>query len=196
MGRISGLAVSLALAFPASMQTGASDNYFFQAALFSAYLTVAGFAVLAEEKSALLRLGTGAGLAALTLAAGLVLGGVIGTKDMRPLHRAHMAIKSCLDELPRPLFVGDVYLSLPWMTPGTEPFVLSFFYNRERALGRPFEGDGIGGRIAAGRFAALAIWEDKISVGSDGVPRFDGASLEGYQRRPGSCVGLVVWLRK
>lgn len=193
---LTGLAVSLALAFPASMQTGASDNYFFQAALFSAYLTVSGFAVLEKEKNALLRLGAGAGLAALTLAVGLVLGGVIGIKDMRPLHRAHMAIKSCLDELPRPLFVGDVYLSLPWMTPGTEPFVLSFFYNRERALGRPFEGDGIGGRIAAGRFAALAFWEDKISVGSDGVRRFDGASLEGYQRRPESCMGLVVWLRK
>ena len=43
------------------------------------------------------------------------------------------------------------------MTPGNESYVLSYVYEAERALGRPFEQGGIGGMIEAGRFSAIAI---------------------------------------
>jgi hypothetical protein len=86
--------------------------------------------------------------------------------------------------------VDHPYLSLPWMTPGTEPFVLSYTYTIERAMGRRYERDGIGGLIRDGHFAAVAV------PGEAPPAAIDGASLNGYGLVPGACEGMSVFLRK
>jgi len=190
---LSGLAVSVGLALLASTQTGAAENYFFQAAFFSAYLTIAGMATLGVGQSGpsfQLAAGVIAGWLVLSIAVGAALTGVVGIKDLTGQHRSYKALKACLDDVPRPLFVNEVYLSLPWMTPRSEPYVLSFFYERERVLDQPFDGDGIGGRIRNGHFAALAFWQGSVTE------RFDGASLKKYEKKPLPCGNLDIWLRK
>jgi hypothetical protein len=56
-----------------------------------------------------------------------------------------MANKACLDSLERPVYVGDRYLSLPWMTPGTTSFVLGYGYETLRTFGQNMEKGGVGG---------------------------------------------------
>jgi hypothetical protein len=131
-----------------------------------------------------------AGWTTLVAALLLVLGGVTGVIDRGPQHARHVELKRCLDALPRPLFVYDRYLSLPWMTPGNTPYVLAYIYETDRALGSAFEHRGIGGMIEAGRFAAIAVRGDEAPA------ELDGARLDGYTLAPRTCRGLAVLVRR
>ena len=100
-----------------------------------------------------------------------------------------MQKNACIEGLPQPLFVYDSYLSLPWMAPGAEPYVLSYVYDLDRALGRNFEHGGIGGLVEDRHFAAIVMRQE--------VPldRLDGAPLVGYTARPGTCAGMTIFLK-
>lgn len=187
-----GSLVALGVMGLASLQTGAGENYFFSLAFHLALTTVAGMAVLGEvaERWYVRAAAAGAaGWAAVAVATGLALGGVVGTTDLRYMHTAFTAWKACLDPMPRPVFVDNVYMSLPWMTPATEPFVLSFLYRVERDMGKPFAGDGIGGLVARGHFATIAV------PAPEAPAAIDSANLDGYGVAK-SCQGLQVLLRR
>lgn len=188
-----GAAVAASISVPLSAQVGGSENYLFVLSFYLALLAVAGLATAARGGGAALQRMAAAGVAGwgtLAVAVLVVLAGVTGATGVRREHDANVAFKLCLDRLPRPLYVDNPYLALPWMTPGTEPFVLSYTYPAERALGRRYERDGIGGLIAARHFAALAV------PGAEPPARIDGATLDGYAPAPGACPGISVFLRK
>ena len=113
-----------------------------------------------------------------------------GVIDMGPQHARHMELKRCLDVVPRPLYVHDRYLSLPWMTPGNTPYVLAYIYETDRALGTSFEHGGIGGLITSGAFAAVVV------RGGEAPGKLDGARLDGYRQLPTACRNFVVLTRQ
>ena len=171
-------------------RVGSSEAYYFTLAYFLALFVLAGLRSLAAE-------GTGRRLAlgALTLgwvvqglAVIAVLGGLAGVLSVRPTHDHLMSNKACLDTLARPLYVADLYLSLPWMTPGTPSFVLGYGYETLRAAGRPMERGGVGGLIGEGYFAALALPLQTKDT-------FDGARLDGYRPAAADCPAFKVFLR-
>lgn len=189
---LAGAVVAAVVAITSSSHTGGSENYFFVLSFYLALLGLAGLGVAARQGGlAFERIAAApaVGWATLIVAVALVLAGVTGVTDVRGQHAHYAAMKRCLDTLPRPLYVDDSYLALPWMTPGTEPFVLSYTYAADRALGRPFERDGIGGMIRTRHFAALAV------PGAAPPATLDGAPLHGYISVPGACQGMSVFLR-
>ena len=186
-----GIFVSALMAIPASFQTGAGDNYYFTLSFFMALAVVAGTAALMHDGRlpTLIAPASILGWTIHIIAILMVLGGYKGVTDVRSQHVAHMARKQCLDKLPRPLFVDYSYFSLPWMTPGNEPFVISFQYLVEREAGKKFKQGGIGGLIDEGHFNALAFI-------SKTTPRtYDGSDLKGYTHRPDLCDAMAVMLK-
>ncbi len=176
---------------PTSMQTGSAENYYFP---ISFYATMAACALLrlAIDHSSHARLVMSAAAFGWLIAIGaigLVLGGVIGTTDLRQQHGTIARLKECLDPLPRPLFVANPILALPWIIPTPTPFVLSYTYERERLLGRPFEAGGVGGLMDGGFFAAVAMPDP----GGEPIVH-DGSRLERYQR-VANCRHFAVFLR-
>lgn len=180
----------LGLAFLASFQDGAAENYLFVPTVSAALLVLrfSTFGPLSGWRP--LVVPTLAGLALTAVFAAMSLAGRGGMTDLRQQHTAFTAMRDCLHPLPRPFFVENQYLSLPWIAPGNEPFVLSFVYNRDRQLGRPFADGGIGGLIAAGYFAAVVL------PGTADAVQVDGASLDGYVRRPQTCADMGIWERR
>lgn len=188
-----GLSVAVLLVVPSTTQTGGSENYYFPLNFFLTLAGAAGLAiVLAEKPGETRRLSVlaAAGWVGLSAAVVSVFVGMAGVIDVRGQHVNHLALKRCLDGLPRPLFVYDRYLSLPWMTPENEPFVLSYVYEMERALGRPFARNGIGGMIEAGHFQVVAV------PGAETVAVLDRAPLTNYGPGPRRCAGMAVLYRK
>jgi hypothetical protein len=171
-------------------RVGSSESYYFIVAYFVALFVLAGLRSLATEGTNH-RLALGAlslGWVVQGLAVLAVLGGLAGVLSVRPIHEHMIRNKICLDTLPRPLYVADIYLSLPWMTPGTPPFVLGYGYQTLRAAGRTMERGGIGGLIEEGYFAALALPLTTKDI-------FDGGGLDGYRRAPADCPAFKVFLR-
>jgi len=177
---VAGSLCAAVLTLPASSYRGGAENYYFTLSFFMALAAVASLPVmLATNDTARSRVLTAgsAGWATLIVAIGLVLAGTVGVVDVRPQHVANMQKKRCLDGLPRPLFVDSPLLSLPWMTPGNEPWVISYVYEDDRRAGHAFKEGGVGGLIAKGRFNVMAL--QKSGRGSPAA--FDGASLSDYR---------------
>ncbi len=187
---LAGTACAAVITVPLSGQTGGAENYFFSFSFFLALLAVSVLGIAIEGPSRALVLVAAAGWVSIIVAVGAVLGGLTGVTDLRARHVHLAAHKRCLDTLPRPLFVYDRYLSLPWMTPGSQPFVLAYVYEVDRRMGRDFEGGGIGGMISDNRFAAVAV------PGAGTLSEVDGGSLDGYAPAPQECDGLAVFLRR
>ncbi len=188
---ISGLLLSALMVFPSSVHQGAAENYYFTFSYFLSLFALWGFQkALSERRYASVFLGIGAaGWVLQGLAVALVLAGFAGVLSVRSTHDMLTENKRCLDPLPRPIFVNDAYLSLPWMTPGSLPFVLAFGYDEDRKANRQFERGGVGGMIEEGFFAALALPPGTVGV-------FDGASLAAYERLEHACPAFEVFLRK
>jgi hypothetical protein len=185
-----GCAVWLLFLFPLSAQGGSAENYYFPLSYFLSVVTLSSIAAIAARvrTATVVRVAMTSAWLAQSVAVLLVLGGFTGVVSARFMHERFMDDKACLDTLPRPLFVADLYLSLPWMTPGTPPFVLAYGYDRHRRLGRPFDGGGIGGLIDSGYFAALALAPDTVDV-------FDGGRLDRYERAARGCSRFSVFER-
>lgn len=188
-----GLCGGVLLAFAASRQPGAAENYYFTTAFFGMALVIAMSRLTGQVKSSGGRIIQGAAALGWLLQAGAlaaVLAGFVGTTSLRHFDDYHRAAKACLDKLPRPLFVDNHYLSLPWMTPDNPSYVLAFGYLEDRIAGRKnYQGDGIGGRISRGEFAALAFTNDPGGA-------YDGATLTRYRRVASDCPDLFVFLRE
>lgn len=171
-------------------RVGSSESYYFTFAYFLALFVLAGLRSLTTEGTDR-RLAVGAlslGWAVQGVAVIAVLGGLAGVVSVRPTHDHLMGNKACLDTLARPLYVADLYLSLPWMTPGTPSFVLGYGYETLRAAGRTMERGGVGGLVEEGYFAALALPPPTTNT-------FDGARLDGYRPAPTGCPAFKVFLR-
>src|SRR5262249_11952628 len=131
-----GTLVSMLISIPLSAQVGGSENYYFVMSFYLALFAIALFAELFRANAPpCLRLASIAGTvgwASLILATLAVVTGFAGVTSVRAEHEKNMAWKVCLDGLQRPLYVDNQYLSLPWMTPGTLPLVVSYTYPEER----------------------------------------------------------------
>jgi hypothetical protein len=182
-----GLAVSAALTLPFSAKVGAAENYYFTLVFFLTFAAFAAGAHIAWSRTALALVALGWTLAA--IAALLVLTGTRGVISTRAAHEQHVAQRQCLKDVPGPVFPTDTYLTLPWMTDSEPRFLLVFPYRFDRAAGRAFERDGVGGLIRERYFGALV-------VPAGGKPEFDGARFDGYERRAANCAGLDIYYRK
>jgi hypothetical protein len=187
-----GTFIGMMIAFLTSRQPGAAENYYFVPVFFVtlAFLAMRRRLVTSSEypHAIAVTLALSWGLQAIAVAA--VVFGLTATTSVRKFDAYHRAAKACLDELPRPLFVDNHYLSLPWMTPGNPSYVLAFGYREDRIAGRnSYQGDGIGGRISRGDFAALAFTNDPGGA-------YDGAPLTRYRRVASDCPDLFVYLRE
>ena len=176
----------------ASAKYGAAENYYFSLSYFLALAVFAGIGLIMRDRSALPSLITGAtsaGWVSLMAAILLVFGGAQGTLNLRPHHDLMMAMKKCIDPLPRPIFISHGRVALPWMAPGQSPnFVTSFSYNKEREAGVSFEAGGIAGLIDSGYFQSLAIYGLAVPT------TFDGASLAGFNH-VSACEKLQLFVR-
>lgn len=90
--------------------------------------------------------------------------------------------------LPEPRFSRDLRLNLPWLNRQSPPLVLAFDYGRNRAEGRRFAGDGLGGMIVRSDFSSLLLPAEVHD-------RYDGASLINYVRGE-TVAGLAVYRRR
>ncbi len=185
-----GIGAGVVLVAATTPRVGSSESYYFIVAYFVALFVLAGLRSLGtegtERRWALGALSLGWVVQGLAVLA--VLGGLAGVLSVRPTHDHLMRNKACLDTLARPLYVADIYLSLPWMTPGTPSFVLGYGYQTLRAKGRTMERGGIGGLIEEGYFASLAL-----PLGT--TESFDGTRLDGYRPAPAGCPAFKVFLR-
>jgi hypothetical protein len=189
-----GTGVTSAVVLPIASQTGSAENYFFPLALYLIMAVLAGWRLVEQvdgRGKTIMRVAVTGGWVALAAAVALVLVGRYGVIDLRYQHAAFMNIKACADTLPRPLYIDRSELHLPWLTPGTEPFVLSYTYARERDAGARFARGGIGGLVAEGHFAAIFLRGGPAEA-------VDGAPLDGYRRVTDNpvCAGRGIYLRR
>lgn len=194
------LAVLSGLVMNASLAThpGAAENYYFWLHWGVVVFAMATLRMTRDDDArgtaTVVPLAWIAGWVALFVAVGVVILGYHGTRGLRPMHRYYMDSKACLDQLPRPLYVNRPYLSLPWMTPGSTPFVVSWYYYFDRRNGQPFEDGGIRGLVAAGKLATVVVTRVMKTEAIDGL---DADSLPGYTRvEPPKCDGFKVFVRK
>ncbi len=180
----------------ANFKVGSADHYYFSFTYFVALASVVGFSKIREEAAGAENriqvkrvLGISMlGWAANIVAMGVVLFGLRGVVSVMPLHDLTIARKDCADRLPKPVFIGNAYLSLPWMNPGEHNFVISYNYFNERSAGLEFERGGIGGLIKDGYFASLLIDKEFKDA-------YDGTPLDNYRRVPGQCLNKYsAWL--
>lgn len=195
-----------------SSKVGAGESYYFTLSFYVTALALYVAKTALEDDgagvSASLKLATagalavGWGLAAVALL--LVITGFVGTTSVRSQHANYAETRDCLQELPTPAYVPDMYLALPWMNPSDPPVFWSWNYRLERHLGRPFERGGIGGLIDDGYFATVLATPDTVGspLRREDVPfsrlvagpvdQLDGASLDHYRETGETCGNYVV----
>ena len=187
---LAGGAISTALAILTSMQTGSAENYYFVPAVFWSAATIwrlqeAGIAT----DSWLHRFLPIMILPAVFLQVGAiaaVISGFYGIISLRSMDERMRAVHACIVDSPRPIYASDMYLSLPWMTPGSPSFVLAFGHWQDRARGIEYERGGVGGLIDDGYFATLVLPSDRDV--------FDGARLDRYTIT-NRCAGFDIRAR-
>lgn len=184
-----GILVTSVFVLPASAKLGAAENYYFMLSFFLALLLLAALAAISQS-------GTWPVPVALTLSLGwllhiaalaMVLAGITGTLSPRYLHASLTGLRDCLaaKNLTKPLFVAHPYLSLPWMIPADQHFVIQTNYRWDRQRGIEMEGGGIGGLIDQGYFATIAVL---------GIS-YDGSALPRYQPRGETCGNFKIYDR-
>jgi len=176
-----GLLVAAPLAFAASCKMGASTNYYFTTLLMLSLLTAGLIASLACTRLVATGLGLAAGLQA------LVLSGHAGNIDLAHQTRELAAVWSVWQRQPEPRFASRTNLNLPWLNAESPPLVIAFNYGLDRAAGRAFERDGVGGLFATGYFRTLLL---PSGTGTE----YDGGSLRLYAR--GETVADVTFFHR
>lgn len=182
---------SLGVSVLGSFKVGGAENYFFTPSLILAllihkiYRLFSTSTLMPEGGLKVYAFGIVLGWSLTGAAIISVIAGVNGVTSQRAMHDRVVMMQSCLATLPQPIFVNDMNLSLPWITPSDQHFLLSFYYHVDRSGGREFEADGIGGLIKAGYFESL-VFEGPLDA-------FDGASLDRYNLQPTSCGGWSVY---
>jgi hypothetical protein len=188
-----GISVSSAIAFPASAKQGASENYYFTLSFFLCLLVVIATAWLFASdklKRPILILMICGWLVNL-IGVGSVLAGIKGKTSNFYLHRGFVITQKCLlrKSRPEPIFIDHPYLSLPWMYPANEHFVVQTSYWWDRAAGVKMKDGGLGGLMDQGYFSTLALAEFR-----DG--HYDGSDLSLYEPTSERCDGYVLYRKK
>lgn len=177
-----GLLFAVPLAFAASCKLGASTYYYFTTLLMLSLLAAGLIATLACTRLVAAGLGLAAGLQALLLA------GQAGKIDLADQSRELATVWSVWQDQPEPRFASYANLNLPWLNAGSPSLVIAFNYGLDRAAGRAFEHDGLGGLIARGYFRTLLL---PSATGTD----YDGGSLRLYSRGE-TVADMTVYHRK
>ncbi|NQV83958.1 MAG: hypothetical protein HQ494_09075 [Rhodospirillales bacterium] len=187
-----GVLITSVLAIPASAKIGASENYYFTLTFF---MMLAGLSWLriSSQKENIVGWAYGAmslGWLGNLIAVSSVFVGLQGVLSTRHMHDSMTAAAGCLNQqsLSDSLFISNPYLSLPWMVPARQHFVIHYNYPMDRASGVSMEGGGVGGLIDDGYFATLIL-----PAGLKGS--YDGAQLSRYRLRPQTCPGLLIYDR-
>ncbi len=129
------------------------------------------------------------GWAANIVAVGAVLFGVKGIVSVTSQHDFYSSVEKCAGALPKPVFIDNAYLSLPWMNPGKDHFVVSYSYPMDRNNGLAFERGGINGLIKEEYFGSLLLnGENRTS--------YDDAPLDRYERLDYRCRSFVPYVRR
>ena len=178
------------LAGVASIQSGSGENYYFMCTFYMAIFGIAmvGRAVPQSRLPMVLIVNT-VGWISLIAAIMFPLSGKAGVVDVRDHARIYDKIPACLVGLPHPMFSDSTILSMPWITGNLDPFVLSYTYQKERAMGKIFAENGVGGLINKGYFPVLILSQNTDS------PEYDGASLAAYRVDTSRCSPFVVYER-
>ena len=117
-----------------------------------------------------------------------VLLGLVGVASVADDDVKYRAERTCIRDLPSPMWAADEKLSLPWIHEKGPHFVKFFDYDSypERGL----EADGIGGMVQSGAFASLVLphGESLQEIDRREVPRFYVLSGE-------NCAGLDIYQR-
>ncbi len=187
-----GVLITSVLAIPASAKIGASENYYFTLTFFLMLAGLALFRISQRQGDrmtwvfAAMSLGWLANL----VAVGSVLAGLQGVLSTRYMHDSMTATAECLNRqgLSQSVFISNSYLSLPWMIPARQHFVIHYNYPMDRASGVAMQGGGVGGLIDDGYFATLVLPAESNN-------RFDGSELKRYRSRAQICPGLLIYDR-
>jgi hypothetical protein len=176
-----GALLALIIAVPASFKGGAAVNYYFSLHLMLAIAAMAAIAMTRARVTPVLACG---GLLLLSIAT------LAGKMGMTSLDRGAAEIAQRWEvwsQQPEPRFSADLRLNPPWLAHASPPLVLAFNYPFDRARGRSFEENGVGGLIERRYFATLLL----PAYVRDS---FDGANLTGYVRVQ-EVAGMALYRR-
>ena len=177
-----GLLIAGPLAFAATCKLGAYSYYYFTTLLMLSILAAGLIATVAGARL------VAAAFALAVALQSLVLSGYAGKISLADQSRDLATLWTVWQKQPEPRFSSLTSLNLPWLNAASPPLVLAFNYPLDRAAGRAFEHDGLGGLITSGYFRSLLL-------PSDTGTEYDGGSLRLYSR--GETVGgLAVYHRK
>jgi hypothetical protein len=184
-----GAIITGVLIIPASAKLGASESYYFMLTFFLSLLLLSGLAWVRKPDvwPVTVSLPLGMGWLLHGLAICLVFAGVTGVLSKRHTHTAVSQVRDCLVEkkLSQPLFISDQYLSLPWMVPAEQHFVVQTNYRWDKPGGIEMEGGGIGGLIDKGYFATIVL----------GGNTYDGSDLKRYRKLKEKCGAFSIFNR-
>ena len=177
------------IVIPASSKLGAAENYYFMLSFFLSLLLLS-IMIWAEkliEWSDTIFWPLGVGWALLGTAIFMVILGVTGVISTRHFHEENIQVRNCLvsKNLDQPLFIANQYLSLPWMIPAEENYVVQTNYRWDKPRGIKMEGGGVGGLIDKGYFATIIL----------SGKTFDGSDLRHYQKRDEKCGSYNIFKR-
>ena len=122
---------------------------------------------------------------------GSVLAGINGKLSNYYVHRDFIKAQKCLrsKNRPEPIFIDHPYLSLPWMYPASEHFVVQTSYRWDRTAGVKMKDGGLGGLMDKGYFSTLALNKERGG-------HYDGSDLSLYKRTSEQCGGFVLYRKK
>jgi hypothetical protein len=176
-----GLLVALPLTFLTGCKLGAASYYYFSTLVMLSLIATGNLAAGRAAWAAPAAFASGATLQL------LILSGLAGEVSLRTQSRQLASTWSAWEQAAEPRYAHSTNLNVPWLNPGSPPFVLAYNYGLERAAGRTFEHGGIGGLIADGYFESLLLPKTTADA-------YDGGSLTLYQRR--ETVGDFVIYRR
>jgi hypothetical protein len=169
---IIGVVVCVPLYGLASAKNGASANYWMPVSLYLVCLISSNLSLQANTKPLFL-------YASLLVIIFIQAGIGLGRWGKISLHQDTVSLTEKWDiykSLPEPRFSYDYRLNLPWLNPASPPYVLSFNYYINRAQGKTFIGNGLGGQIEAGSLNGLLL---PLETADD----YDGAKLGMHYNR-------------
>ena len=184
-----GILVTGIIVLPASSKMGSAENYYFMLSFFLSLflLSVMSWVEKLIDWPATISLPLGFGWLLQGFAICLVFAGATGVISNHHTHEFNSRMQNCLakNNLSQPLFVANQYLSLPWMVPAKNHFVIQTNYRWDKPGGIEMEGGGIGGLIDKGYFATIVLSGEK----------FDNSDLRRYLPRKEKCGVYTIFDR-
>ncbi len=175
--------ITLVLNFLASLKAGSGFNYFLASHLIGTLLIFHGkdFEDGLKDKSRFL------------IAASFfhIVFCLVLLFDRRPYqvhrdnHHRMMQLRTCVSQLPEPVYVASPYGELPWINPSPPHFVLSSHYDWYTAEETGLEAGGIDGLIESGKFNSLVFSTLE-------VPQAAESCCARAKSPPQACEGFVV----